>query len=66
MASSSHLKQGEEGAISARVATLNQTGVITETIEVTSNDPKRPKVTLTVFGTVIKKLLPANQEDIRK
>ena len=66
MASSSHLKQGEEGAISARVATLNKTGVITETIEVTSNDPKRPKVTLTVLATIVEKLLPANQDDIRK
>ena len=66
MASSSHLKHGEEGAISARVATLNQTGVVTETIEVTSNDPRRPKVTLTVFGTVLEKVLPADREDIIK
>jgi hypothetical protein len=66
MASSSHLKQGEEGLISARVATLNKTGAITETIEVTSNDPKRPKVMLTVLFTVIEELMPSNQEDLCK
>ncbi len=66
MASSSHLKQGEEGAIIARIATLNKTGVITETIEVTTNDPKRSKVMLNVLATVTEKLLPTNRDGIRK
>jgi hypothetical protein len=61
MASSSHLKQGEGGVISARVATLNKSGAFTDTIEVKSNDPKRPKVILTLLGAVIEKSPPADQ-----
>ncbi len=64
MASSSRLKQGEQGAISARVATQGKSGVITETIEVETNDPKRPKVILTMVATIMENLLPSVHEDI--
>ncbi len=66
MASSSHLKQGERGLISARIATKNKTGAINETVEVVSNDPIRPKVKLTVQATVIESALPADQGNIFK
>jgi hypothetical protein len=59
MASSSHLKQGEKGAITARVSTAMKSGPIEETIEVVSNDPKRPKVILTLDAVVLDNLLPA-------
>ena len=59
MASSSHLKPGEHGSIIARVATLMKNGLTRETIEVESNDPKRPKVTLSLQATIRENLLPA-------
>ncbi len=52
MASSSRLKPGEKGAIIARVATVNKTGLVVETIEVSTNDPKRRKVILTVQAVI--------------
>jgi hypothetical protein len=58
MASSSHLKQGEKGIISARVSTVMKSGPIQETIEIISNDPKRPKVILTLEATVLETLMP--------
>ncbi len=58
MASSSHLKAGEKGAITARVSTAMKSGPIEETIEVLSNDPKRPKVILTLEAVVLENLLP--------
>jgi hypothetical protein len=53
MASSSHLKHGEKGIITVRVSTAGKKGLIAETIEVVSNDPKRPKEVLTVQATVV-------------
>ncbi len=58
MASSSHLKHGEKGAITARVSTAMKSGPIAETIEVVSNDPKRPKVILTLEAEVLENLVP--------
>ncbi len=66
MASSSRLKQGEKGEISARIATINKSGVINETIDVTSNDPLRPKVRLILQATVVDNLLPIDQDNICK
>ncbi len=66
MASSSRLKQGEKGEISVRVATISKSGVINETIDVTSNDPQRPKVRLILKATVVDNLLPVDQGDICK
>lgn len=46
MASSSHLKPGEKGQISAKIETKGRTGSISKSIQVFSNDPKKPTVTL--------------------
>ncbi len=64
MASSGRLQRGERGAITVRVATQDKAGIVTETIEVATNDPKRPKVILRVVATIMENLLPANQGDI--
>jgi hypothetical protein len=63
MASSSHLKHGEKGTITARVPTAMKSGPIEETIEVLSNDPKRPKVVLTLEAVVLENLLPPAKTD---
>jgi len=52
MASSSHLKQGEKGKITAKISTIGKKGLTIETIEVVSNDPKRPKEVLTLQATI--------------
>ncbi len=57
MASSSRLKPGEKGRITARVSTLLKKGLVTETVEVVSNDPKRLKAILTLQATVLENLL---------
>jgi len=46
MASSSHLKPGEKGRIIAKVATAYRSGILHKSIDVFSNDPKRPRVIL--------------------
>jgi hypothetical protein len=66
MASSSHLKPGGHGSITAQVSTQMKNGLTIETIEVESNDPKRPKVTLTLQATILENLLPAPTLDIGK
>jgi hypothetical protein len=63
MASSNHLKQGEKGTITARMSTAMKIGSIEETIEVVSNDPKRPKVILTLEAWVLENLLPPVKND---
>jgi len=63
MASSSHLKEGEKGTITARVSTTMKSGPIEETIEVVSNDSKRPKVILTLEAVVLENLLPPVKND---
>ena len=62
VASSSHLKAGEKGGITARMSTLMKKGFIMEAIEVVCNDPKRPKVILTVQATILENILPLRQE----
>jgi hypothetical protein len=57
MASSSHLKHGEKGAITAIISTIGKKGLTVETIEVVSNDPKRPKAALTL-QTIIVDVVP--------
>ena len=64
MASSSHLKHGEKGTLTAKVSTLNKKGLTIETIEVLSNDPKRPKVILTLQATILENILPSLQQGI--
>jgi len=46
MASSSHLKAGEKGQISTKVETKGRTGSLYKSVQVFSNDPKKPTVTL--------------------
>jgi len=48
MASSSHLKPGEQGRIVAKVATAYRSGVLHKSIDVFTNDPRNPRVMLTL------------------
>lgn len=52
MASSSRVGPGEKGDIRAKVDTSNRKGMLTKTIDVMSNDPRRPKITLTMKAFV--------------
>jgi hypothetical protein len=65
MASSSHLKPGEKGAITVKASTAGKSGPLTETAEVVTNDPKRPKVVLTLQATVVD-FLPATEAPVCK
>jgi len=56
MASSSRLKAGEKGAVTARIATQLKQGEVTETVEVLTNDPRRPKVVLTLRARVLENI----------
>jgi hypothetical protein len=58
VASSSHLKPGQRGAITAKISTVKKTGLTVETVEVLSNDPERPKIILTLQANVLKSILP--------
>lgn len=53
MASSSHLKPGEKGKITAKISTLGKKDLTIETVEVVSNDPKKPKKVLTLQATIV-------------
>lgn len=61
MASSGRLKPGEKGTITARVATTTKKGIMLETVSVKSNDPKRPKVILTLQALIREAFPDANQ-----
>jgi hypothetical protein len=52
MASSDHLKPGEKGKIKAKVELDGRKGIISKGINVYSNDPKRPAVTLILKAAV--------------
>jgi len=58
MASSSHLNPGETGVITGKLSTSMKKGLVSETIEVVSNDPKRPKLILTLQALILENLLP--------
>ncbi len=53
MASSSHIKPNEKGAISVKVNTAGRKGLITENVEVISNDSLRPQIALTIRALVM-------------
>jgi hypothetical protein len=57
MAGPSRLKPGGKSSITARIAPQLKNGVMVEKIEVSSNDPKRPKITLTVQARVVENIL---------
>jgi hypothetical protein len=63
MAGPSRLKPGGKSSITVRVAPQLKNGVMVEKIEVSSNDPKRPKITLTVQAQVIENMLPLLQRE---
>ena len=52
MASSSRLKPGEKGSITAKVDTAQRNSILVKTIQLISNDPKRPTVVLTLKATI--------------
>jgi hypothetical protein len=54
MASSSHLKPGETGKITAKIDIKGRSGSIVKKIQVFSNDPKRSTVTLTINAIIQK------------
>ncbi len=58
MASSSHVAPGEKGYITIKVSTAGRRGVITENVEVTSNDALRPQITLTIRAFVMDLEIP--------
>ncbi len=52
MASSSQIKPGEKGSINVTVDVGNANGTLVKSISVYSNDPARPKVTLTIKAEI--------------
>jgi hypothetical protein len=66
VASSSHLKPGEQGKITARMSTEMKKGLTSGTFEVVSNDPRRPKVVLTLKAMIMENILPLPQPEICK
>jgi len=66
MASSSHLNKGGKGILKTKISTLNKKGVTVETITVFSNDPKRPKVVLSVQTTILEALTQPIEQEICK
>ncbi len=65
MAGPSHLKHDEKGIITVKVSTVGKEGLLVETIEVVSNDPKRPKTLLTLQATVVDFLPTQGPESCR-
>ncbi len=59
MAGPGRLKPGEKGEITARMAAVSAKGSMVERIEVVSNDPKRPNITLTLRASVGEAPLPS-------
>jgi hypothetical protein len=59
VASSSHLKPGEEGKIVATVNIQGKVGFISKTVKVSTNDPKRPTINLVVKALI--KVPPVSQ-----
>jgi hypothetical protein len=59
VASSSHLKPGEEGKIVATVNIRGKVGFISKTVKVSTNDPKRPTINLVVKALI--KITPVSQ-----
>jgi len=52
MASSSHIKPGEKGIINVTVDVETANGMLVKSVSVHSNDPERPKVTLTIKADI--------------
>jgi len=54
VASSSHIKPGDKGKITAKIDIKGRSGALSKNVQVFSNDPKRPTVTLSLKA-IIKK-----------
>jgi Protein of unknown function (DUF1573) len=52
MAGSSHIKPNEKGTVTVKLNTSGRKGLIEENVEVISNDPLRPQITLTIKAFV--------------
>jgi len=52
MASSGRLEPGEKGKITAKVDMGGRKGALYKTVQVASNDPKRPSVVLSLRATI--------------
>lgn len=52
MASSSRLKAGEKGKIIVKIDIKGRVGSISKSVQVFSNDPKRPVVTLVLKAII--------------
>ncbi len=62
MASSSHLKPGEKGKLTAKVDTNHRAGVIVKHVEVYTNDPARPKIVLSLKADIKAKERPPSPQ----
>ena len=60
MAGFSQLRPGEKGSIIAKIDTLNRKGAVTDTIEVVSNDPARPRIMLTLKALITERTAPSS------
>jgi hypothetical protein len=58
MAGPSRLKPGEKGSVLVKVTTTGRQGQVIENVEVWSNDPARPRITLTVEAYVMDTAMP--------
>jgi hypothetical protein len=58
MAGPSHLKAGEKGSILVKATTTGRQGLVIENVEVWSNDPARPRITLTIKAYVMDTDMP--------
>jgi hypothetical protein len=52
VASSSHLKPGEEGKIVAKIYIKGKIGFISKTVNVLTNDPRKPTVNLVLKALI--------------
>lgn len=52
MASSDHIKPGDKGKISAKIDIKGRKGALSKSVQVLSNDPKRPAVTLSLTANI--------------
>jgi len=52
MASSSHLKPGEKGKITAKIDMKGRKGALYKTVQVFTNDPNRPSVVLSLRAII--------------
>jgi len=52
MASSDHIKPGEKGKITAKIDIQGRAGLLSKSVRVFSNDPRKPTVTLSLKATI--------------